>query len=46
MRSLEKFVAVYSAVYNDFNLERHPNSRADFKLSRVAALAEWPMVCA
>ena len=46
MRSLQKFVAVYSAVYNHFNQERHLNSRVNFKLNRAAALAEWRLVCA
>jgi len=46
MRSLQKFVAVHSAVYNHFNQERHLNSRANFKLNRIAALAEWRLVCA
>jgi putative transposase len=46
MRSLQKFVAVHSAVYNHFNQERHLNSRANFKLNRIAPLAEWRLVCA
>jgi putative transposase len=41
MRSLQKFTAVYSSVHNHFNLERHLYSRANFKLNRAAALAEW-----
>jgi len=41
MRSLQKFVAVHSAVYNHFNQERHLYSRNKFKLNRTAALAEW-----
>ncbi|MDW4551406.1 IS6 family transposase [Defluviimonas sp. D31] len=41
MRSLQKFVAVHSSVYNHFNQERHLYSRANFKLNRNAALAEW-----
>ncbi|TYB83607.1 IS6 family transposase, partial [Oceaniovalibus sp. ACAM 378] len=41
MRSLQKFVAVHSAVYNHFNQERHLYSRNKFKLNRAAALAEW-----
>ena len=41
MRSLQKFVAVHSSIYNHFNQERHLYSRANFKLNRTAALAEW-----
>ena len=41
MRSLQKFAAVHSSVLNHFNLERHLYSRANFKLNRTAALAEW-----
>lgn len=41
MRSLQKFSAVHASVHNHFNQERHLCSRANFKLSRAAALAEW-----
>ncbi|TMV09141.1 IS6 family transposase [Ruegeria sediminis] len=41
MRSLQKFAAVHSSVYNHFNQERHLYTRADFKLIQNAALAEW-----
>ena len=41
MRSLQKFSAVHSSVHNHFNQERHLSSRANFKLNRAAALAEW-----
>ncbi len=41
MRSLQKFVSVHASVYNHFNQERHLYSRANFKLNRNAALAEW-----
>ena len=40
-RTLQKFVAVYSSVYNHFNLRRHLCSRDNFTLNRVAALAQW-----
>ncbi len=46
MRNLQKFVAVHSSVCNHFNQERHLYSRANFKLNRIAALAEWRLVCA
>ena len=41
MRTLQKFVAVHASVHNHFNQERHLYSRANFKLNRTAALAEW-----
>ena len=41
IRSLQKFVTVHSSVHNHFNHERHLYSRANFKLSRAAALAGW-----
>lgn len=40
-RSLQKFVCVHASVHNHFNQERHLYSRANFKLSRAAALTEW-----
>ena len=46
MRSLQKFTAVHSSVHNHFNQERHLYPRANFKLNRVAALAEWRGLCA
>ena len=41
MRSLQKFAAVHAFVSNHFNQERSLYSRANFKLNRTAALAEW-----
>src|SRR5210317_273149 len=41
MRSLQKFAAVHSSVYNHFNHERSLSTRTNFKLNRAAALAEW-----
>ena len=41
MRSLQKFTAVHSVVYNHFNLRRPLCSRDNFKLNRAAALAQW-----
>jgi putative transposase len=41
MRCLQKFAAVHASVFNHFNQERHLYSRANFKLNRAAALAEW-----
>ena len=41
MRSLQKFAAIHSSVYNHFNRERSLSSRDVFKLNRTVALAEW-----
>ena len=41
MLTLQKFVAIHASVHNHFNQERHLYSRANFKLNRTAALAEW-----
>jgi len=41
MRTLQKFAAVHSSVYNHFNQERSLSSRDIFKLNRTAALTEW-----
>ena len=41
MRSLQKFAAVHSSIYNHFNQERSLSSRDIFKLNRTAALTEW-----
>jgi putative transposase len=45
MRSLQKFASVHASVLNHFNSERHLYSRANFKLNRAAALAEWRLLC-
>ncbi len=45
MRSLQKFAAVHSSVYNHFNQERSLASRDIFKLTRAAALSEWRELC-
>ena len=41
MRSLQKFAAVHSSVFNHFNQERSLSSRQIFKLNRATALTEW-----
>ena len=45
MRSLQKFTVVHSSIHNLFNAERSLYSRANFKLNRAAALAEWRDLC-
>ena len=45
-RSLQKFAAVHSSVYNHFNQDRSLNHRPVFKKRRTAALAEWRQLCA
>ncbi|WP_137703368.1 IS6 family transposase [Marimonas lutisalis] len=46
MRSLQKFVAVHSSVFNHFNQDRSLSTRDHFKQNRTAALAEWRGLCA
>jgi len=46
MRTLQKFAAVHSSVFNHFNRDRHLNHRSIFKERRSAALAEWRQLCA
>ena len=46
MRSLQKFVAVHSSVFNHFNQDRSLSSRDHFKQNRTVALAEWRGLCA
>jgi len=41
-----KFAAFHASVHNHFNQERHLHNRANFKLNRSAALAEWRQLCA
>ena len=41
IRSLPKFAAVHSSIYNHFNQERSLSTQPNFKLNRAAALAEW-----
>ncbi len=40
MRSLQKFAAVHSSVYDHFAKQRHLYSSDNFKLNRAVALAE------
>ena len=44
-KTLQKFSAVFSALHNHFNGERHHNKRETFKKHRAAALAEWRQLC-
>ena len=46
IRSLQKFASTYASVTNHFNTDRSLSSRASFKQSRAAALAEWRGLCA
>ena len=45
MRCLQKFASVQALLHNHFNQERQLYSRANFKLNRTAALAEWRKLC-
>ena len=44
MRSLQRFASVHASVTNHFNIDRSLSSRANFKLNRDAALAEWRLL--
>ena len=46
MRSLQKFTAVHTSVFNNFNSERSLYSRTNFKKNRAATLTEWRGLCA
>lgn len=46
MRSLQKFVSIHSSIFNNFNNERHLNSRETYKVQREAALVKWQQLCA
>ena len=41
MRSLQKFAAIHSSVFNHFNSDRSLSSCHVYKLNRATALAEW-----
>jgi putative transposase len=41
MRILQKFVTVHAAIHNYFTQECRLYSGDNFKLNRIAALAEW-----
>ena len=43
---LQKFASVHASIHNHFNQERHLYNRQDFKLNRIAALAEWRQLAA
>ena len=46
IKTLQKFTAAHSSIYNHFNHERHLNRRDIFKRHRAAALAEWCQLAA
>ena len=41
IKTLQKFAAVHSSIYNHFDHKRHLNRRDIFEQRRAAALAEW-----
>ena len=43
---LQKFTSYHAQIYNDFNHERHLESRQTYKQKRSAALIEWFQICA
>jgi putative transposase len=40
-RSAQRFLSVHSAVYNNFNLQRHLVSRSTLRIFRAEATARW-----
>ena len=40
-RSAQRFLSVYSAVFNNFNLQRHLVSRSTLRIFRAEAAAQW-----
>jgi putative transposase len=40
-RSAQRFLSVHSAVYNNFNLQRHLVSRSTLRIFRAEATAQW-----
>jgi hypothetical protein len=46
VKTLQKFASVHASIHNQFNLDRHLNSRENFKRNRSAALGEWRQLAA
>jgi putative transposase len=44
--TLQKFASAHASIHNNFNFDRHLNSRAIFKQNRSTALAEWRQLVA
>jgi transposase-like protein len=40
-RSAQRFLSMYAAVHNTFNLQRHLVSRATLRIFRAAAANQW-----
>ncbi len=45
LRSPKKSTSIHASISNDFSQDRHLYSRANLKLNRTAALAEWRQLC-
>jgi transposase-like protein len=39
--SAQRFVSMHSAMYNTFNVQRHPISRRRLRAFRTEAMAQW-----
>ncbi len=46
IKTLQKFASAHASIHNHFNLDRHLNQRATFKVNRSTALAEWRQLAA
>ncbi|QEW25837.1 hypothetical protein RIdsm_01626 [Roseovarius indicus] len=44
--SMQRFLAVHDAIYNQFNLQRHLISRRTLRQTRAKAMAEWHQIVA
>ena len=44
--SMQRFLSVHAAIYNQFNLQRHMISRRTLRESRAKAMADWHQIVA
>jgi len=44
--SMQRFLSVHDAIYNQFNLQRHLISRPTLRQMRAKAYAEWHQIVA
>jgi len=44
--SMQRFLSVHDAIYNQFNLQRHMISRQTLRQTRAKAMAEWHQIIA
>ena len=44
--SMQRFLSVHAAIYNQFNLQRHLSSRRTLRPMRSKAMADWQQIVA